>query len=276
MAALALLEAVFGVVYFLAWSATFYPQVLLIFRRKTTAGLSTDFAIINVAGFISYLIFTFSSYALPAVSAAYLAHTGYAPQVDDADVLFAAHGAVMCCVLVAQLFYFPPRTLPHRAVLLPTCAVMAAVLAGLAACLLGRLDWYFFLRVAGMAKVVASIVKHFPQVFLIRSRRSTIGWSFTMILLDVVGGSFSVAQQVVRCLRVGSLAPFTSNYAKTFLAAESLAFDFYFITQHAVWFTDRYDFDVAALGGNGKGGDDGNTADQRHTALEANEESALI
>lgn len=67
-----------------------------------------------------------------------------------------------------------------------------------------------------------------------------------MVLLDVVGGGFSILQQAVRCVILRSWAPFTSNPAKTFLALESLLFDFYFIAQHAFWYTDRTDIDKLA------------------------------
>lgn len=66
-----------------------------------------------------------------------------------------------------------------------------------------------------------------------------------MVLLDVVGGTFSVLQQSIRSVRLGSPAPFTSNLAKTFLAAESLLFDLYFIAQHTLWYTDRTDVDMS-------------------------------
>lgn len=240
---LKLLESIFGWMYFTAWSATFYPQILLIFRRKTSAGISSDFMLINVVGFISYVIFTFASYTNSAVRESYKEHTGYPPQVDTWDVLFAGHGAIMCSVIIAEMFYYPPRTSPKTPVLLLMGSLQLVVIVGLTVCLVGKLDWYVYLSFAGMIKVLASLIKHFPQVWLNAARQSTVGWSFAMILLDVVGGLFSVMQQVTRCFRIHSLAPFTSNYTKTVLAAESLAFDFYFIAQHTIWYTDRTDID---------------------------------
>lgn len=242
---LAWLESLFGWIYFVAWSATFWPQVLLINKRRTTAGLSTDFVSINIVGFISYAIFTIAAYTTPAVSKSYEAATGYPAQVEFADVLFAAHGAVMCVVLVLQILILPPRTAPHPTIAVACIVAQTAVLVGLYGAISGRVDWYPFLRFAGLVKVAASIVKHFPQVLLNRRRSSTVGWSYTMVLLDVVGGSFSVAQQIVRSISLGSLAPFTSNLAKTLLAAESLAFDFFFIAQHVILYPDRTDIDLA-------------------------------
>lgn len=238
------LENVFGWIYFVAWSATFYPQTILVWKRRTSAGLSADYMLINTVGFICYSIYTFASYSVPAVTTSYRQHTGYAPQVDTTDVYFAAHGAVMCSILVSFLFYFPPRTLPKTVNLFVCVSVQTLVVIGVFLCHYNKLDWYIYLNFSGLVKVGASLVKHFPQALLNRSRRSTVGWSFTMVLLDVVGGLFSVAQQTIRCIRLHTFAPFTSNLAKTFLAAESLAFDFYFITQHLFWYPDRHDIDL--------------------------------
>lgn len=44
------LSAVFGWVYFLAWSASFYPQGLLNWRRRSTRGTTVDFHFINSLG----------------------------------------------------------------------------------------------------------------------------------------------------------------------------------------------------------------------------------
>lgn len=90
-------------------------------------------------------------------------------------------------------------------------------------------NWFAYLRLTGFVKVAASFVKHIPQAVLNITRRSTVGFSFTMVCLDTVGGLFSLGQQGIRSLRLGSLAPFTSNIAKTVLAVESLLFDAFFI-----------------------------------------------
>lgn len=41
-----------------SWSVSFYPQVLLNFRRKTSVGLSFDFLMYNVLAFSCYAAFT--------------------------------------------------------------------------------------------------------------------------------------------------------------------------------------------------------------------------
>jgi cystinosin len=49
------LSAVFGWVYTICWSASFYPQPLLNYRRKSTSGTTVDFPFINCLGMFSSL-----------------------------------------------------------------------------------------------------------------------------------------------------------------------------------------------------------------------------
>ena len=44
------LSAIFGWVYFLCWSASFYPQPLLNWYRRSTSGTTVDFPLINSLG----------------------------------------------------------------------------------------------------------------------------------------------------------------------------------------------------------------------------------
>lgn len=44
------ISILFGWVYTICWSASFYPQVLLNFSRKTTSGTTVDFPLLNVLG----------------------------------------------------------------------------------------------------------------------------------------------------------------------------------------------------------------------------------
>lgn len=48
--ALRVLSALAGWVYTAAWSLSFYPQPLLNYRRKSTAGTTIDFPFINALG----------------------------------------------------------------------------------------------------------------------------------------------------------------------------------------------------------------------------------
>lgn len=47
---LVFLSGVFGWVYTFCWSASFYSQPLLSWRRKSTSGTTVDFPLINTFG----------------------------------------------------------------------------------------------------------------------------------------------------------------------------------------------------------------------------------
>lgn len=50
MGVLEVISGLFGWVYTLSWSLSFYPQPLLNYQRGTTAGTTVDFPLINVLG----------------------------------------------------------------------------------------------------------------------------------------------------------------------------------------------------------------------------------
>jgi len=44
------LSIAFGYIYTLCWSLSFYPQMLLNYRRRSTSGTTVDFPLINCLG----------------------------------------------------------------------------------------------------------------------------------------------------------------------------------------------------------------------------------
>ena len=50
MGFLGLLSTLFGVAYTAAWSVSFYPQPLLNWGHKSTAGTTVDFPLLNCLG----------------------------------------------------------------------------------------------------------------------------------------------------------------------------------------------------------------------------------
>ncbi|MFS8032215.1 putative lysosomal cystine transporter [Helianthus anomalus] len=68
---LEVLSNVFGWIAFVAWSISFYPQVLLNYRRKSVVGLNFDFVVLNLTKHSSYLIYNVSVYFSYAVQRQY-------------------------------------------------------------------------------------------------------------------------------------------------------------------------------------------------------------
>ena len=100
------LSTIIGWTYMLCWTASCYPQFLLNIRRRTTAGFSIDFALLNILGMTSYAIHNLVLFFSPVVRAQY-AHRyprSPTPTVQPNDIAYAVHGCIIT-VLVYSQFY---------------------------------------------------------------------------------------------------------------------------------------------------------------------------
>lgn len=88
----------------------------------------------------------------------------------------------------------------------------------------------------GVVKLLATLLKYFPQAAENHRRRSTTGWALEAVLLDTAGGVLSLSQVALDALARGDLSVVTGNPAKLGIGAISLAFDVVFLLQHYVWY----------------------------------------
>lgn len=194
---------ILGLTYFLAWSISFYPQLILNYRRKRTDGLSPDFAYLNPLGFIALSTWNggmiFSSLARSQYAAR---HDGHPPQVSWADLGFSAHAAVISTITLGQVWYYRRKSLREtgeggrtdgeRQPLIPTSpeSVKAALVgtkdpaipslpcqfalvgillsAGISAFFVknGKMEWLDWLYFVSAIKLFISAVKYVPQIIL--------------------------------------------------------------------------------------------------------------
>jgi hypothetical protein len=175
---------VIGYTYFLAWSSSFYPQIILNCKRKKTNGLSVDFCVFNVLGYICYTVYTTNFYWNRKVISAYKDRTSGGDgviTVQGNDVAFSIHALVMASVTLCQVgVYDTFRSRP------PSRKTYIILFFVFTFCLLytfitwmcrGGFDLLGFLYVLGTIKVGVTIGKYVPQAFLNRSRKSTDGWN---------------------------------------------------------------------------------------------------
>ncbi|KAG6013068.1 hypothetical protein E4U41_005167, partial [Claviceps citrina] len=91
-----------GWIYTLCWSASFYPQLLLNYRRRSTSGTTVDFPFINVLGFAAYFLSTLALYASPLIRTQYAArHKDLSPTVQPNDMTFALHATVISAITLS-------------------------------------------------------------------------------------------------------------------------------------------------------------------------------
>jgi cystinosin len=75
-----------------------------------------------------------------------------------------------------------------------TC-VLIAVLAGL--CIVNKFFWLDFVYIMSYLKLITTVLKYIPQVYMNYALKSTIGWNIQNTLMDLVGGVLSVAQLIM-------------------------------------------------------------------------------
>ena len=191
----AALSNILGWTYFLAWTVSFYPQLLLNYRQQTTEGLSLDFELLNFLGFLFYSAFALALQTDPSIQQAYRnRNDGHENKVTIQDVVFAGHAVLITAVTIAQMFYYdgfgPKRRRLSRPISLVVLGLLAStVLALTVAGARGAApsDWLDFLYILSYMKLFITIIKGLPQAYLNYKRKSTSGWSIHNILCDFTG-----------------------------------------------------------------------------------------
>jgi cystinosin len=210
-------SACIGYIYFLAWSTSFYPQVVINMTRRSTEGLSPDFCVLNVLGFACYTAYNVSFFWSRTIQELYRKRHGADAEitVQSNDVAFAIHALILSSATVLQILYFGGGV---RALALskPILLVIAGIIV---VCTLypiliwvtasaaiyknedennnkdlNYFNWLDFLYLLSFVKIGISLVKYIPQVILNVQRKSTVGWSIQNIILDFSGGVLSDLQ----------------------------------------------------------------------------------
>ncbi|KAF2814696.1 L-cystine transporter [Mytilinidion resinicola] len=240
---------VLGWVYFLCWSLSFYPQPILNWKRKSTQGLAIDFPTSNVLGFFAYTVSTAAFLYSATIRSQYAQRHPAAPEptVRFNDFLFALHGCILCIVTYSQFwpriwgFKVGARQKASRPILGIFWGSILGVLVIILIVTIKERDngndpsgwaWIEVIYAISYVKLVVTVVKYMPQVYVNYKRKSTVGWSIGQILLDFSGGIFSMAQLMIDSSLQADWSGLTGNPVKLGLSNVSIFFDIVFITQH--------------------------------------------
>jgi len=242
------LSTLFGWIYFVAWSVSFYPQVVLNFRRKSVQGLRIEYTLYNEVGFFCYSWYVIANYR--AQQEYHLTESFYVN-----DIAFAVHAFVLTTVQLVQIFWYR-HTIDGPPGVVYSVILTVAFVAQLIAAAAGALPWVSDTRAGGtyfwdgayclaaycsLAKVIITAVKYVPQAVHNCRRKSTIGWSICNVALDFTGGTFSFGQNFIQVANDGNWNHLFGNPGKLALSVLSIVFDILFFVQHFVLFRDRRD-----------------------------------
>lgn len=244
---LKVISLIVGWVYFVAWSFSFYPQSFLNWRKKSVAGFSLEFALLNVSGFYFYSLYSVGGFVYSDLQ------TG---TVEINDLVFALHAFALSSVQFSQAFIYERGAQKNFALWAIVLLVVEWITLIAVFFLEGIIDIGSMptglnsFRIAGYNKALITFCKYVPQVYLNYSRKSTVGWSISNIMLDFTGGSLSILQQVIDMIYHGATDGNWSffggggdafNIVKFLLGAIACFFDIIFMIQHFILYRNSHD-----------------------------------
>jgi cystinosin len=238
-----LLSSVLGWTYFFCWTISFYPQILLNWTRKKVDGLSLDFQVLNMVGFAAYSAMNTLLFFNTPMRRGYIERHKEPPGVHVNDLAFALHALILTIVSFGQSWMY---TEPNRMRVHPvTTAFCASSAAGALLSCIDR-EGRALIYVLSGVKVMTTMVKYLPQAVENYRNRSTAGFSFAQVLLDLIGCMLSVGQLCLDAIVLGSLGVVTGNPAKLLLGVASFLYDSCFVVQR-FWYDNLGDEPVEIL-----------------------------
>ncbi|KAG6490649.1 cystinosin homolog [Zingiber officinale] len=243
---------IFGWIAFVSWSISFYPQVILNFRRKSVVGLNFDFLVFNITKHSSYLIYNAALFFSPAVQRQYREKYGSDEMIPVAanDVAFSIHAVALTAFTLFQVLIYDRG---NQKVSKTCIGITVIVLLSALVCLIlawPKHSWLWLVSVFNTLQVCMTAIKYIPQAFMNFQRKSTVGWSIGNILLDLVGGVLIFAQLGIQSIDQKTLVNFYGNIGKTLLSVEVVLFDVLFILQHYVFYLVKNDGNTTTPEGN--------------------------
>lgn len=229
-----IINQVIGWIYFVAWSVSFYPQVIKNWRRKSVVGLSFDFVALNLMGFVAYSVFNIGLFWIPYIQEQFLLqHPNGVNPVDHNDVFFSLHAVALTLVILVQCFLYERG---NQRVSRPAIGFLVLswlfTLITLIVAAVGVTTWLQFLFCFSYIKLAVTLIKYFPQAYMNFSYKSTEGWSIGNVLLDFIGGSFSLLQMFLQSYNNDQWTLIFGDPTKFGLGIFTIFFDIVFFTQH--------------------------------------------
>ncbi|EAT42338.1 AAEL006113-PB [Aedes aegypti] len=231
---------VIGWIYFVAWTISFWPQMIINFRRKSVVGLSFDFLAMNLLGHTLYAIFNCSLYWNDHIEQEYFNRNprGLNPVIAN-DVAFSLHASLATFLTVVQCFLYERGEQRVSYTAQGILGVFATIIV-VSGILVGTETWHWldFLYALSYIKLAITLIKYVPQAVLNFRRKSTVGWSIENILLDFTGGMLSMLQMLLNAYNYDDWASIFGDPTKFGLGLFSVLFDIVFIVQHYVLYKD--------------------------------------
>ena len=160
---LTLASIAWGWIYLISWTVSFYPQAILNWQKKSVAGFSIEFAILNVWGFFFYSLYSVGGYIY--------SHLGTGV-VDLNDLLFAVHAYLISSIHLSQVFIYDRGNQTTFAIWVVLLLIVEWIVIFALFMLEGVIGVTWLpnsantFRMAGYWKALITLLKYWPQVSL--------------------------------------------------------------------------------------------------------------
>ncbi|VDI76215.1 cystinosin [Mytilus galloprovincialis] len=239
--ALVIINAVIGWIYFVAWSISFYPQVISNWKRKSVVGLNFDFLAYNLTGFLAYGFFNVGMFWVDSVKKEYAdEHPRGINPVQLNDVIFTIHAVFVTIITIFQCTVYERGG--QKISKVSSFLVIGAwlfILVSLFVTVANVITWLTYLYYFSYVKLGVTLIKYVPQAYMNFKRKSTEGWSIGNVILDFTGGSFSLLQMFLLAYNSDDWGSIFGDPTKFGLGFFSILFDILFIIQHYVLYRGR-------------------------------------
>ena len=175
------ISSMIGYMYFVAWSISFYPQIITNYRKKSTDGLSIDSTILGILNYTSYTIYNAFFFWDETIRQEYKDKHGADSEITvmSNDVAFAINGFLILCVTLGQIIYYDglskqPISKTCKLIVAGTLLVSMIYIICIFLKLPGFL-WIDFLYMMATVKLILTIMTYIPQLYLNYQRKSTKG-----------------------------------------------------------------------------------------------------
>ncbi|XP_012868798.1 PREDICTED: cystinosin isoform X1 [Dipodomys ordii] len=232
--AISIINQMIGWIYFVAWSISFYPQVIKNWRRKSVIGLSFDFLALNLTGFVAYSVFNIGLLWVPYIQEQFLQkHPNGVNPVDINDVFFSLHAVTLTLIVILQccLYERGSQRVSWPAIGFLVLSWLFAFITMVVAAV-GVTTWLQFLFCFSYIKLAITLIKYIPQAYMNFHYKSTEGWSIGSVFLDFIGGSFSLLQMFLQSYNNNQWTLIFGDPTKFGLGIFSIFFDVIFFIQH--------------------------------------------
>lgn len=148
-----------------------------------------------------------SFYFIPSIQDEYKQRNdGQSNLIKFNDVFFAVHALLLTSVYLLQVIMFRKKEEKLSVAGALSCGgVCIALIVLTALCVFNLFSWLNLMYVMSYVKLVLTITKYIPQVYMNYLLKSTVGWHVQNVILDFAGGILSITQLFLDAFSSGDL-----------------------------------------------------------------------